>query len=229
MKLASTLLLALAPVALAQSPTTTVKKTVPHHTTTASTLPPNIPKVPGIPKPLYSLRYIDTHVGTGPLAEPQKFYTVNYTGWLAKDGTKFDSSFDHPGKEPITYPYGPHRVIPGWDTGFECLHVGGKRRLFIPWQLAYGETGHPPVIPAKSDLIFDIELVGFSDKPPAPKTPPAPPKPAPAPASAPASPQAPTSTPPPASAPATAPATASPAKPAAPDSAPQTPPHPESL
>jgi len=228
MRLASTLLLALAPVALAQTqsqtPTTTVKKPVPHRTTTtASTLPPNIPRVPGISKPLYSLRYIDTHVGTGPLAEPQKWYTVHYTGWLAKDGTKFDSSFDHPGQEAFTFPYGAHRVIPGWDTGFEGMHVGGKRRLFIPWQLAYGEMGHPPAIPAKSDLIFDVELVSFSDKPPAPKTPPAPPKPAPTPA-----PPTPAPTPAPTSAPATAPTTADPAKPAAPDSAPQTPPHPES-
>jgi peptidylprolyl isomerase len=230
MRLASTLLLALAPVALvqaqSQTQTSTVKKTVPyHHATTTSTLPPNIPKVPGIPKPLYSLRYIDALIGTGPLAEPQKWYTVHYTGWLAKDGTKFDSSFDHPGKEAFTFPYGAHRVIPGWDTGFEGMHVGGKRRLFVPWQLAYGEMGHPPTIPAKSDLIFDVELVSFSDKPPAPKTPPAPPKPAPAPA--PTSTPAPASAPTTAPAPATAPATTDPAKPAAPSSAPQTPPHPE--
>jgi peptidylprolyl isomerase len=157
-----------------------------HHTTAATTTtPPNIPKAVGIPKTAYALRYIDIAAGTGPLAESSvlgtseadskiKWYTVRYTGWLT-DGTKFDSSFDHPGGEPITFPAGAHRVIPGWDTGFQGMHVGGKRRLFIPYQLAYGEAGRPPHIPAKSDLIFDIELVSMSDTPPAPKAPPAPP------------------------------------------------------
>jgi peptidylprolyl isomerase len=139
--------------------------------------PPNIPKVEGTPKNLYALRYIDTEVGTGELAKTRQFYTVKYTGWLT-DGTKFDSSYDHPGGEPIVFPYGARQVIPGWDTGFEGMHVGGKRRLFIPYQLAYGESGRPPVIPAKADLIFDIELVAQSDTPPQPKTPPQPETPA---------------------------------------------------
>ncbi len=128
-----------------------------------------IPPITGQPKPLFTLRYTDIVVGTGPLAEPQKFYTVRYTGWLT-DGTKFDSSDDHPGKEPITFAYGARRVIIGWDTGFEGMHVGGKRRLFIPYQLAYGETGRDP-IPPKSDLIFDVELVSMSDTPPEPAPP----------------------------------------------------------
>ncbi len=175
------LLAVLTTAAVAQTSTTTPKPVV-HHTTTTThratpvanpkDAPPNVPKVVGTPKPLYSLRYIDTVIGTGPLSEPRKFYTVHYTGWLT-DGTKFDSSVDR--GTPITFPYGARQVIPGWDTGFEGMHVGGKRRLFIPYQLAYGETGRPPVIPAKADLIFDIELVGMSDTPPAP---PAAPKPA---------------------------------------------------
>ena len=158
-------------------------------TSTNPATPPNIPKVVGVAKTAYALRYIDIVTGTGPLAELSvlgtseadskiKWYTVKYTGWLT-DGTKFDSSDDHPGGEPITFPAGAHRVIPGWDTGFIDMHVGGKRRLFIPYQLAYGEAGRPPHIPAKSDLIFDIELVSISDTPPAPKTPPAPPTPPP--------------------------------------------------
>lgn len=141
-----------------------------HHTATATS---KIPHVPGIPRTLYALKYIDITIGKGPLAEPQKWYTVHYTGWLP-DGTKFDSSYDHPGKQPITFPYGAHRVIYGWDTGFEGMHVGGKRRLFIPYQLAYGAMGRPPKIPAKAELIFDVELVAQSDTPPEAPRPPQP-------------------------------------------------------
>jgi peptidylprolyl isomerase len=116
----------------------------------------------------YSLIYIDTVVGTGPLAQPGKFYTVHYTGYLP-DGTKFDSSVDR--GEPITFPYGKHRVIQGWDTAFEGMHIGGKRRLFIPYQLGYGEAGRPPVIPAKAELIFDVEFIAQGDEMPKPKPP----------------------------------------------------------
>lgn len=135
--------------------------------------PPGVPPVTIAPKSLYSLRYVDILTGTGPLAPAQKFYTVKYTGWLT-DGTKFDSSYDHPGQEPITFAYGAHRVVPGWDTGFTGMRVGGKRRLYIPYQLAYGEAGREGAIPPKADLIFDIELVNFADAPPAPAPAPSP-------------------------------------------------------
>src|SRR5271154_150413 len=179
-KLSSIALLAAITTAATAQTTTTTKATTAtatHHATTAAKTaitPPNIPKVVGIPKTLYAIRYVDIKVGTGPLAEDRKYYTVHYTGWLT-NGTKFDSSFDHPGAEPITFPYGGHRVIAGWDTGFQGMHVGGKRRLFVPYQLAYGESGRPPVIPAKADLIFDVELVSMSDTPPHPKLPTTPP------------------------------------------------------
>jgi len=204
MKLRSSLpLLLIATTAAAQTATTQKKPTTPAHHTTTSTAgkkttatvttpeanpadnPPNVPKVEGTPKPLYALRYIDTQIGTGDLAKTRQFYTVHYTGWLT-NGTKFDSSHDHPGGEPITFPYGARQVIPGWDTGFEGMHVGGKRRLYIPYQLAYGEAGRPPIIPAKADLIFDVELVSQSDTPPQPK-----PAPAPAPETKPAQPATP--------------------------------------
>jgi peptidylprolyl isomerase len=168
----------------------------------APKLPANIPVVKGIPKTLVKieLKYIDAKLGTGELAQPGWKYSVHYTGWL-HDGTKFDSSVDR--GTPIDFIQGAHRVIPGWDQGFAGMRVGGKRRLFIPYQLAYGEGGRGP-IPPKADLIFDIELVAQSDPnapPPTPATPPAPPAP-PAPAQP--------ATPPPAAQPATPPAPKSP-------------------
>jgi len=147
-------------------------------------LPPGVPPGHGLVKTAFSLRYQDLRIGTGPDAEPNKTYKVQYTGWLASDGHKFDSSFDHKrpimgadgkpeldadGKpkmgnaEPLTFPQGFGRLIPGFDQGFTGMKVGGKRRLFIPWQLAYGARGRPDAIPPKADLIFDIELVDQSD------------------------------------------------------------------
>ena len=120
----------------------------------------------------FSLDYVDTKIGTGPLGESHKWYTVHYTGYLV-DGTKFDSSVDR--GQPISFPYGGHRVIEGWDTGFEGMRIGGKRRLYVPYQLAYGENGRAP-IPPKAFLVFDVELVAQSD------TQPTPPKPTPTPA-----------------------------------------------
>jgi peptidylprolyl isomerase len=172
------------------------------HLYTVSTVPParleyvapeanssQIAKTLGIESTSFSVDYVDTKIGTGAPAVPNKWYSIHYTGYLT-DGTKFDSSLDR--NEPITIHYGAHQVIPGWDTGFEGMRVGGKRRLFIPYQLAYGAQGKPPVIPPSSMLIFDVELVSISDTEPAPK--PAPPadKPASDPAAKPAT------TPPPA-------------------------------
>jgi peptidylprolyl isomerase len=217
---------AISSAALAQTsaPPATAAKPVTHHAATSAAVKTGPPKVAGLPKTMYSLKYIDTKLGTGPVAEPHKYYTVNYTGYFP-DGTKFDSSLDR--KEPFTFPYGAHRVIIGWDTGFEGMRVGGKRRLFVPYQLAYGPLGNPPRMPAKANLIFDVELISFSEKPPAPPTPPAaPPAPKPdatKPADTPATPPAGApATPPPASAPATPPPatapTPAPDKPATPPS-----------
>jgi peptidylprolyl isomerase len=161
----------------------------------------------------YSLLYTDTKIGTGDAIKPKQWLTVHYTGYLV-DGTKFDSSLDR--NEPISFPYGQGRVIPGWDTGFEGMHIGGKRRLYIPYELAYGEKGRPPVIPAKAELIFDMELISQSDEQPKPAPKPAPPTPPTPPAEA--KPAAATPPPPPPPPPADA------AKPAAPATPPPPPP-----
>jgi peptidylprolyl isomerase len=160
-------------------------------TTPAVQLPPGVPPVTGPVATAFSLRYQDVKIGTGPDAEPHKIYKVHYTGWLAADGRKFDSSYDHPGQpitdkdgnferdekgeiklsgpQPISFPQGMGRVIPGFDQGFTGMKIGGKRRIFIPWQLAYGAQGRPgpdasnPGIPPKADLIFDVELIEQND------------------------------------------------------------------
>jgi peptidylprolyl isomerase len=170
----------------------------------------------GLSPTTFELDYVDTKIGTGNLAEPQMYYTLQYTGYLV-DGTKFDSSLDRP--EPFTFPVGAHRVIPGWDLGFQGMHIGGKRRLYIPFQLGYGDKGQQ-AIPPRAELIFDIELLSQSKEEPKPKTPPAPPAPpagAPKPATAP--PAGATPPPPPPPPPADKPATPPPAaaaKPATP-------------
>jgi hypothetical protein len=110
------------------------------------------------PVELAALRYVDLAEGTGAPAAEGKRFTVMYTGWLKND-TQFDAS-----KAPFSFVQGRRQVIVGWDIGFEGMKVGGKRKLFIPWQLAYGEAGSGP-IPPKADLIFDVELLAVSDVP----------------------------------------------------------------
>jgi FKBP-type peptidyl-prolyl cis-trans isomerase FkpA len=96
-------------------------------------------------------------VGTGTPATPGVTVDVHYTGWLT-DGQKFDSSLDR-GK-PFSFKLGAGQVIKGWDQGVTGMQVGGKRRLTIPHQLAYGERGVPGAIPPRATLVFEVELLG---------------------------------------------------------------------
>jgi peptidylprolyl isomerase len=136
----------------------------------------SIPAVPGEMREMYALRYTDIVTGSGALAEAEKCLYAHYTGWLV-DGKKFDSSRDTTAdgkpRMPLPFRQGARQVIAGWDSGFEGMQVGGSRRLFIPYQIAYGEKGRPPVIPAKALLVFDVELMDVKDAPPTPQGTPA--------------------------------------------------------
>ncbi len=103
------------------------------------------------------LEYYDIKVGKGTNPTKGQTVSVQYTGTLT-DGTKFDSSYDH-GGQPIDFPIAVGQVIPGWDEGVPPMKVGGKRRLVIPGNLAYGANSPTPTIPANACLVFDIELV----------------------------------------------------------------------
>jgi FKBP-type peptidyl-prolyl cis-trans isomerase/uncharacterized damage-inducible protein DinB len=123
--------------------------------------PAKMPEVKGPVQELAALRHIDITPGEGAPAAWGKEFSVHYTGWL-RDGTQFDSSA---GKKPLKFVQGRRQVIAGFDIAFEGMKVGGKRRVFIPYQLAYGEQQRGK-IPPHSELIFDIELVDVKDASP---------------------------------------------------------------
>ncbi len=102
------------------------------------------------------LKYWDITVGDGAEAVRGKTVRVHYTGWLT-NGKKFDSSVDR--REPFEFRLGAGDVIRGWDEGVAGMKVGGKRQLNIKPELGYGVQGYPPVIPPRSTLVFDVELL----------------------------------------------------------------------
>lgn len=102
----------------------------------------------------------DLEVETGPAAENGDILSVHYIGTF-EDGTVFDSSYDR--GTPFDFQLGARQVILGWDLGLLGMKVGGKRRLEIPPELAYGETGRPG-IPPNSTLIFEVELLAIQGK-----------------------------------------------------------------
>lgn len=97
----------------------------------------------------------DLRLGTGPAVRSGARVSVHYTGTL-RDGRVFDSSR---ARDPFTFTADGHQVIQGFERGVRGMRVGGRRRVIIPPALGYGERGHPPAIPERATLVFDLELV----------------------------------------------------------------------
>jgi peptidylprolyl isomerase len=112
--------------------------------------------VPKTPAPT-TLTSRDIIVGTGPEAKTGSAVGVNYVGALYSNGKIFDASWKR--KEPFSFTIGQGQVIPGWEKGVVGMHVGGRRELIIPPELAYGKQGSPPRIPPNAPLIFIIDLL----------------------------------------------------------------------
>jgi FKBP-type peptidyl-prolyl cis-trans isomerase FkpA len=120
------------------------------------------PKPVELPKEIKKLIVQDMIVGQGKVATKNKYVKVNYTGWLYDPvvtmgrGKQFDSSV---GRGPFQFKLGAGEVIKGWDEGFENMKVGGKRKLIIPADMAYGSRGAGTTIPPNQTLMFEVELI----------------------------------------------------------------------
>ena len=139
------------------------------HQGNVTPLPATIPAAAGawVDVPL-AYRYLDVKTGSGTVATPMRCYYAHYTGWLASNGFRFQSSHDTNARGEVNTPFafaqGWRRVIAGWDAGFGGMRVGGVRRLYIPYQMAYGDAGQASGhIPGRTDLVFDVELLGIHD------------------------------------------------------------------
>jgi len=88
--------------------------------------------------------------------------SMHYTGTLHSDGSQFDSSYDR--GDPLSFTLGAGQVIKGWDQGLLAMCVGEKRKLVIPADLGYGDTGAGDKIPGGATLVFEVELVNIDRK-----------------------------------------------------------------
>jgi len=103
------------------------------------------------------LKYLDLTEGTGDEVKSGDWVKVHYTGTLRRDGTEFDSIIKR--GEPAVFKVGVGKLIKGWDEGIPGMKVGGKRKLIVPAALAYGQHARPK-IPANSELVFEVEVLG---------------------------------------------------------------------
>lgn len=94
--------------------------------------------------------------GSGAAVREGATVVLDYTLWLT-DGTKLDSSLDR--GEPYKFTMGAHPVFPGWDEGIALMRAGGKWKLSIPPELAYGERGIADIVPPGATLVFEVEVL----------------------------------------------------------------------
>jgi peptidylprolyl isomerase len=142
----------------AAAPTATATETATPEPTPESTPGPTKPRVQKpTGKPPKRLVKKDLRVGDGPAARPGQLVQVQYVGVSFKTGEQFDASWDR--GEPFAFQLGAGQVIPGWDKGVAGMKVGGRRRLTIPPDQAYGPQGSPPAIGPNETLVFVIDLL----------------------------------------------------------------------
>jgi peptidylprolyl isomerase len=118
---------------------------------------PKVEVPAGEPPP--GLQIEELKEGDGATATGGSTVTVQYVGVSYSTAKQFDASWDTPGQQPYIFTLGAGEVIPGWDQGVAGMKVGGRRRLTIPPELGYGETGQPPDIAPNETLIFVIDLL----------------------------------------------------------------------
>ncbi len=114
--------------------------------------------VPSDQPPSYQLELEDLEVGDGEAASSGRVVEVHYVGVSWKTGRQFDASWDR--GDTFKFSLGKGQVIPGWDQGVAGMKVGGRRRITVPPDLAYGKRGAGGVIGPDETLVFVVDLVG---------------------------------------------------------------------